>query len=220
MLSKLLYIPISIFGAIINRIRGGLEINNKDIPVNKIWQPIFYGIFLSLFIWNTNLSFILILYFALIQAIAMYTGQQICGWGAYKGAIFSTDKNYKIGEENKYIDSFLNSIKIKHKGNIIWVLSENPVLWGFCGLAIRGLIWTFFLGLNISILTFILNDPTYIFKSIYLILFGLTYPVYDLVAKYICMFFNKHQNKNAWNLGEYLWGAAMWSFILYLIKFL
>lgn len=99
-------------GGLFNRVRGGLDIWNKDqVPFNKIWFPVFLGL--------VTLNPYVVL--------GCYVGQQICGWGSYIGAL---TVNATPVPECKAIDWLCSPFK--------W----NNRLFGFTTLTLRGFVWT------------------------------------------------------------------------------
>lgn len=116
---------IRLIGAFLNRVRGGLRLPDTDTkyPINKMIQPVCYGLFLWLItgVW----------WMFPIGLVQMYAGQQIAGWGAYIGSVTT---GCPAAPECKPID---------------WIcrkLERWPILWGWAALSLRGLMWTCLLG--------------------------------------------------------------------------
>ena len=167
-------------GAFLNRIRGGLF----DFSGNKLLFPLFLAIICG------NIETMICVF------IAAYVGQQF-GWGTYIGALYGS---IPTQEEVPQIDEIVNSIYISLKGKKIY-LSEYPRLWGFMALGLRGLVWSFFIGLAIGRLS--------------MMICGIFMPFCYLLTYIIDKRFLKKGGKTAWNLGEWIWGAVITAFMIW-----
>ena len=165
-------------GGFLNRIRGGLF----DFSGNKLLFPLF----LSFFGGNWEIM--------ICTFIAAYVGQQF-GWGTYIGALYGTAPTQAEVSE---IDEIVNSVKITFGGKVFY-LKDYSRLWGFSALALRGLLWTFLIGLA-------LHDVILMFA-------GLFMPFCYSVSYFIDKYWLKKCGKTAWNLGEWLWGGVLTAFV-------
>ena len=165
-------------GAFLNRLRGGLF----DFGGNKLLFPLFLAL-----VSGSGGSFVCIF-------VAAYVGQQF-GWGTYIGALYGTPP---AQSEVPQIDEIVNALKISFKGKKVY-LSEYPRAWGFAALALRGLMWSFFVGLAVG--------------SPVVMLCGVLMPACYLAAEGCDCLLLKKGGKTAWNLGEWLWGAVFTAFV-------
>lgn len=183
---SVLKIFVSGIGAFLNRVRGGLF----DIPCNKLFYPLFFG-FLCSYAGGWNVS-------GLVSGfLACYVGQQIAGWGAYIGAL---TVGAKPAAECQMIDDIVNAARISFKGRS-WYLKDYPRAWGFAALTLRGLVWTFLIGLA--------------FQSLAIMASGLLMPVCYLLPTLALWYTKYNQDKTAWNIGEWLWGLNLTGFAAY-----
>lgn len=181
-------------GALLNRIRGGLRIKNKKVPLNKIWFPLFLGVLVSVATDGGFQGFI-------TGFIACYVGQQICGWGkaagvATAGVIINPEE-----KECEMIDDILDNLRITMKGNTIYIKKSYPVLWAMLWLGIRGLLWTFLIGLSA--------------QSVPYMLCGAMMGVIYCTAGYICRRFYNKIDKTAWNISEWIFGGWLTAFLIF-----
>lgn len=110
--------------ALLWRIRGGLW--KKNIPANKIWYALFFGI-CGYFHFGNSLEK------AIIGFVACYVSYQLYGWGLYIGRLLQGGKlnpNLVQYRECELIDDLLYSCRISFKGKTVW-LYEYPKLFGF-----------------------------------------------------------------------------------------
>lgn len=112
------------------RVRGGLRINGKKLPVNKIWYAVFIGVLCYIKEKGLEIS--------INSAIATYVSYQLYGWGKYISALVAGILN-KEEKECELIDNLLDDIKF---------LTDRPRLYGFCGTTITGLMITYLMGLG------------------------------------------------------------------------
>lgn len=132
-------ILIVVLSTVLWRVRGGLgERQGIEIPCNKIWYAVFFGIF-SYFAVDGLFSV------ALIGFIAAYTSYQLFGWGKYQGAATGGGLN-PYEPENELIDGLLDNLKIKWRG-VEYKLINYPRLYGVFGMSLTGAIITFIWGL-------------------------------------------------------------------------
>jgi len=119
---------IAIFGAFINRCRGGLISiltlkPNKYDWVGRFGQPIFFAIMVWFLLGSLPAS--------ILVAVGMFLGQTF-SWGNYTGAIFTG----KIDDER---------VDIALIDKIIPKDYDNPKFWGVKCLSLRGLLWSFWI---------------------------------------------------------------------------
>lgn len=167
-------------GGFLNRIRGGLF----DFSGNKLLFPLF----LSFFGGNFEIM--------ICTFIAAYVGQQF-GWGTYIGALYGTPPTQ---DEVSEIDEIVNSAKVTF-GDKVFYLRDYPRLWGFVALALRGLLWSFLIGLALH--------------DVILMLAGLFMPICYLIGYFADDYLLNKGGKTAWNLGEWLWGGVLTAFVLW-----
>lgn len=181
MLTTALIVIISSF---LWRVRGGLRIAGRKIPLNKIWYAVafgFYGCFY--FSWSFDNW--------LIGFIACYASYQLYGWGLYIGRLASGGNiNPDKDKECELIDNLLFPLHITLKG-MKYYLYQYPKLFGFVGTTLTGLIITFLWGLYIADLIVILSGC----------LFGVCYWLGSLCNKI------KIEKKLGWGYGEWIAGA-------------
>lgn len=173
-------IVVSLLSSFLWRVRGGLRILGKKIPLNKIWYAIFFA-YLFCEDWKTFL----------VYFIACYTSYQLYGWGRYIGALCSGGK---VSEEKEceLIDDLLDNCRITWKGKV-YKLIDYPRLYGFLGTSLTGLIITFLWGLA-------LNNLGLMQAGIGM---GVCYWLGTLLEKIYPL------GKSGWNWGEWIFGAYM-----------
>lgn len=182
-------------GALLNRIRGGLRIFGKKLPLNKIWFPLYIGALIAVATDGGFKGFI-------TGFLASYIGQQICGWGKAAGAATTGIINNPDEKECEMIDDLLDNLKITIKGHTIYVKESYPVLWALLWLALRGLVWTFLIGLSL--------------QSVNYMLCGAAMGIIYCTTGYICREFFHKMDKTAWNISEWIYGGWM-TFCLLLV---
>lgn len=170
------------------RIRGGLRIAGKKLPLNKIWYAVAFACYGCLyFSWGLENW--------LIGFIACYASYQLYGWGLYISSLLDGGKlnpNLNQYRECELIDDLLYSCRISFKGKTVW-LYEYPRLFGFCGTTLTGLIITFLWGLYLGNLAVMLSGLG----------MGFCYWLGSQLEKL------KTLGKSGWNWGEWIFGAYM-----------
>ena len=174
---------LTLVGSFLNRVRGGLF---DWLPCNKIFYPLFIGALIC-----TNIETFI------CGALAAYVGQQIVGWGSYIGSLTC---GVKPSPECAMIDEIINELHITFKGHKVY-LTDYPRAWGFVGLMIRGLIWTFLIGLAMN--------------NINVMLSGVLMPVAYTIPTILLLKTKYNNTKTAWNIGEWIWGFILTTFIIY-----
>lgn len=189
------------------RIRGGLRIPGTDrkFPLCKLWFAI----------WCTFVMYILH-GFRISSLITTLIAGKMCtsfsGWGTYIGALLKggpiseTDKddlNITDFVQNK-VFPWLGKTKewcLKHK-HFTWLgkllpdscYKNNPRLYGFITLSLRGGLTTFILGLAF-------NSPWYMLIGL---LQGTVYWLGGLTCRHIY-----NDGKYGWKISEWYWGAVL-----------
>lgn len=185
MLSSLILIVLSSF---LWRVRGGLRIFNKKIPLNKIWYSVFFAVFCCFYFLPNVEIFIL-------GFITCYASYQLYGWGLYIGRLLvggELKPNLKQYTECELIDDLLYSLHITIKGNK-YELYKFPKLFGFIGTSLTGLIIAFLWGILLNNILFIVSG----------LAMGVCYWLGGKLEKI------KPLGKNGWNWGEWIFGAYL-----------
>lgn len=209
----ILSILIIALSSLLWRIRGGLEIKEKKLPLNKIWYAIAFGLYGCLF-YSFNLEN------WLVGFIDCYISYQLYGWGLYVGRLVEGGTiNPEKDSECEIIDDLLYSIKVTFSENsaIVWNwffgwlgwkvtprtyhLYEFPRLFGFLGTSLTGLIITFLWGLYLNSFWFMLAGLG----------MGLCYWIGSIIEKKIPF------GKGGWNWGEWLFGGYVGIWLSYLL---
>ena len=160
----------SAIGSLFNAIRGG----QFNIRHGKYVNAVAFGICAAISTGD---------YLALPScAVGMFLGS-MKGWGDYIGAMaYGKKEDLK---EVEWIDFLIKP------------LLSRPVLWGFAGLTLRGLLWGACLAASFALI----SQPF----LIYLILGVAMGPVYYLVK-----ILDATENR-MWPHSEWLYGAVLWS---------
>lgn len=176
-----------VLSSLLWRVRGGLRICGKKLPVNKIW----YAIFIGVLCYVNGLG----LEMSINSGIATFVAYQLYGWGRYIGALVGgiLDKESK---ECELIDSLLDPCKITWKGKVYY-LNDYPRLFGFCGTTITGLMLTYLMGIA-------MGDFWFGFVGIGM---GVCYWLGSLLEKLYPL------GKCGWNWGEWIFGAYLGFFL-------
>lgn len=190
-------ILITIICGIANRIRGGLRIKGHKLPLNKYWFAISFACcYCWLTEWNINKW--------LIVMIATRLGSQLYGYGSAVGTLISGKITDYDREDCELIDDILNNLKITLKGHTILLKRDYPLVWAFLWVCLRGLIWTFLIGLAI-------DSIPYMFTGLSM---GVVYGTCGFIGR---KFFNKY-DKTFWNVSEYVFGGILAIFLIICIK--
>ena len=71
-------IILTLYGALVNRIRGGLELPGLgELPLNKLWQPLTYGLTMANFASSYCPEAVSPITYAVLNCLTMYLGQQM-----------------------------------------------------------------------------------------------------------------------------------------------
>ena len=140
---------ISLIDSFLWRVRGGLRMyKDKKYPLNKLWFAVAFGIeagYLRGWDWR----------FVITTMIATLVSYQIYGWGEYIGCLLCGSKPYPERSDCDLVDEIVDNLRISFKG-WEWKLTDHPVLWGWVGLSLRGLILSFIIGLALNSILFML----------------------------------------------------------------
>lgn len=139
---------ISLIDSFLWRVRGGLRMyKDKKFPLNKIWFAVAFGIEAGLLKgWDWSL--------VITTMIATLVGYQVYGWGEYIGCLLCKSKPSERSDCD-LVDEIVDSLKITYKGKV-YKLTDYPVLFGWVGLSLRGLILSFIIGLALNSISFML----------------------------------------------------------------
>ena len=143
------HLIISLIDSFLWRVRGGWRIphTDKKVPLNKLWFAVAYGIEAGLLKgWDWAL--------VVTTMIATLVSYQVYGWGEYVGCLLCGSKPYERSDCD-LVDSIVDSIRFTFKGHS-FKLSDYPVVWGWLGLSLRGLILSFIIGLALHSIPFML----------------------------------------------------------------
>lgn len=119
----------TIVSAFLWRVRGGLRIKDKKLPLNKVWFALFIGVYCYLKGKGLEIS--------ANATISTYVSYQLYGWGRYIGALVGGEISKE--KECELIDDVLDDVKF---------LTDRPKLYGFVGTTITGLMITYLMGLG------------------------------------------------------------------------
>ena len=167
-------------GAFLNRVRGGLF----DFCGNKLLFPLFCR-------WRRGVRERCCARLLPLTSASSSAGELI-------SALCTGSRPTQA--EVPQIDEIVNSVKFTFKGKTVY-LSEYPRVWGFAALALRGLMWSFFIGLAL--------------QSVPVMVCGVLMPVCYALTGFLDRMVIKKGGKTAWNLGEWLWGAVLTAFVLW-----
>lgn len=139
---------ISLIDSFLWRVRGGLRMyKDKKFPLNKLWFAVAFGIeagFLKCWDWSLVIT----------TMIATLVSYQIYGWGEYIGCLLCKSKPSERSDCD-LVDEIVDNLKITYKGKV-YKLTYYPVLFGWVGLSLRGLIMSFIIGLALNSIPFML----------------------------------------------------------------
>jgi hypothetical protein len=170
------------------RIRGGLRIpfTDKKFPLNKIWFALLYSAeYCYLTVWDFNKW--------LVSSIATLVSYQAYGWGEFISCVTGGGKPSERSDCD-LVDDIVDNLKITYKGKV-YKLTDYPVLFGWVGLSLRGLILTFIIGLAF-------NNIPYMLTGLGM---GTCYWLGGIIGRKIL----KKEDKTSWNIGEWIFGAYL-----------
>ena len=157
---------------------------DKKFPLNKLWFAIAYGTEAGILKgcdWN----------FVIITIIATLVSYQSYGWGEYIGCVCGVGKPNPARSDCDLVDNIVDNIVIKFRGKV-YKLTDYPVLFGWVGLSLRGLILSFIVGLALNSIPFMLCG----------LAMGTIYWFAGFIARKIL----KKYDKTGWNIGEWFFG--------------
>ena len=191
-------ILICLLSSFLWRVRGGLTFWGHKVPLNKIWFALFFSAAWCYLVQGNFNDWT-------VAAIATFTSYQEYGWGEYIGCLLTGAKPTDRSDcplIDDIIDTMRISIKARditiwkwtiHIPEINWKLTDHPVLFGWVGLSLRGLLMTFMIGLAFRNIPFMLSG----------LAMGTVYKLGGLVNKI------KDDGKCGWKWAEWLWGFYM-----------
>lgn len=195
----------AIISGIMFKIRGGLRVFGKKLPLCKYWFATWFAALACIINgWNWQ-------YFA-IMLIASRMATCICGWGEAVGCAlgvgkpdpnrqdyldfdefcdnFVIDWTFELKERNLKIWKW--TIHIPHKiWHIYYKLVDHPQLFGVVWLTLRGFLLSFLIGLGANSVLYILWGAP----------MGLIYWLSGLFARKV-----KDDGKHGWHIAEILFG--------------
>lgn len=177
---------ISLIDSFLWRVRGGWRIpyTNKKVFLNKLWFAVAFGIEAGILKgWNWN--------FVIITALATWVSYQAYGWGEYVSCACGVGTPNPNRRDCELVDNIVDSLVIKFKGKV-YKLTDYPILFGWVGLSLRGLILSFIIGLALNSMPFMVCG----------LAMGTIYWLAGLIARKIL----KKYDKTGWNLGEICFG--------------
>ena len=172
MISYLIPILYVFLCALTFRIRGGLRIptTDKKFPLNKWWFAAWVAVMMSLYCgWSAPFFFTVL--------IATRMASQIAGWGEAVGCALGTGKpnpnRYDYYDFDEFCDNFVIdwtfeikerdikiwkwTIHIPHKvWHIYYKLIDHSITYGVVWLTLRGLLFTFLIGLALNSIPYML----------------------------------------------------------------
>lgn len=171
---------ICLLSSLLWRVRGGLRFWGHKVPLNKVWFALFFGgAFCYLASWSLNVW--------AIVSLATFVSYQAYGWGEYIGCLLTgakpTDRS-----DCPLVDDIVDTLHWKDKK-----LTDYPVLFGWVGLSLRGLLMTYMIGLAFQNMPFMLIG----------LAMGTVYKLGGLLNKI------KDDGKFGWCWAEWLWGLFM-----------
>lgn len=194
---------IVLLSAFLWRVRGGLKINGKKLPANKIWYAVFFAVYGCIYYSPDVQMFVL--------AFAdCYMSYQLYGWGAYIGGLMDgLPFNRSMDAECELIDDLLYPCRITFGkwstkifnllfGWLGWKVEEDKTYWlkdygrafGFCGTCLTGLIISILWGLYLNSIAVAISGLG----------MGICYYLGYLLNKVI------PEQKDGWGYGEWIDG--------------
>lgn len=177
----------SLIDAFLFRVRGGWKIPNTDkrLPLCKLWFAIAFGIEAGIIkSWDWA--------FVATTMIATFVSYQIYGWGEVLGCVCGVGKPNPDRSDCDLVDNIIDSLVIKFKGKV-YKLTDYPILFGWVGTSLRGLIMTFIIGLALNSILFMLCGLS----------MGTIYWLAGLLNKFI------DDGKYGWRWAEWLYGGYL-----------
>lgn len=166
------------------RIRGGLDMpfTKKNFPLNKFWFAFVFG-YCAKYLYQADWNFFW------VTSIATYMSTAICGWGEAVGCALGVAKPDPERVDYADFDSFCDNFHIKN-----WKLIDHPVAWGIVWLTLRGVFLSFFIGLALSSIPYMLAGLP----------MGLIYWFGGWLFR-----LGINDGKSGWNISEWIFGGYM-----------
>lgn len=128
----------SLISGLMFKIRGGLRVYGKKLPLCKWWFAIWFAC-LSCILNGWSLKYWLVMFIASRMATC------ICGWGEAVGCALGISKPNPNRNDYLDFDEFCDNF---HIGD--WKLVDHPQLFGVVWLTMRGVLLTFLIGLALN----------------------------------------------------------------------
>jgi hypothetical protein len=180
------------------RVRGGLRIpfTDKKFPLNKWWFAAWIAVMMCIYVgWSAPYFFTLL--------IAGRMASQIAGWGEAVGCALGVSKPNPDRYDYYDFDEFCDNFEIKERDIKIWKwtihiphykLIDHPVTYGVVWLTLRGLLFTFLIGLALNSIPYMLWGAP----------MGLIYWFAGWVNRHI-----RDDGKSGWYRAEWLFGGYL-----------
>lgn len=123
-----------------------------------------------------------------IVCLATFVSYQAYGWGEFVGCVLGVSKPSERSDCDM-VDDIVDNLHYKDKK-----LTDYPVLFGWVGLSLRGLILTFIIGLAINSLPYMLSG----------LLMGSVYWFGGWISRHII-----DDGKHGWYWSEWLYGLVL-----------
>lgn len=170
----------AIISGLMFKIRGGLRVLGKKLPLCKWWFATWFAC-LACIIRGWSWKYWLVMF------IASRIATCICGWGEAVGCALGMSKPDPKRQDYLDFDEFCDNFHIRD-----WKLVDHPQLFGVVWLTMRGVLLTFFIGLAAnSLLYMVWGLPM-----------GAIYWLCGLFARKV-----KTDGKSGWHYAELAFGA-------------
>lgn len=164
------------------KIRGGLKIKGKKLPLCKWWFATWFACLACILKgWSWK--------FWLVMFIASRMATCICGWGEAVGCALGMSKPDKKRQDYLDFDEFCDNFQFRG-----WKLIEHPQAFGVVWLTLRGVLLTFLIGLALNSIWYMICGA----------LMGIIYWLCGLFARKV-----KSDGKSGWHYAEILFGAYL-----------
>lgn len=169
----------SLISGLMFKIRGGLKIYGKKLPLCKWWFAIWFAC-LSCILDGWSLKYWLVMFIASRMATC------ICGWGEAVGCALGISKPNPDRTDYLDFDEFCDNF---HIGD--WKLVDHPQLFGVVWLTMRGVLLTFLIGLALNSVWYMVCGAS----------MGVIYWLCGLFARKV-----KDDGKSGWHYSEISFG--------------
>ncbi len=215
----MLLISITILGAVMNKIRGGLiaDFYLKHLvkhgyhpdyareKAEKFWKPFAkhfnHVVFALVFMLALKPIYQTQGLLCLVLLSAGMLGGSSWGWGGYIDSAVE-----------KKIDHNRDDVKLLDK----WFRgNDEPVLSGWAAMSVRGFMWTGCIAISFILMkAFGVAVPNKVFLIAPV---GLSMGTCYLVSMEICQRLPYMKRGNGWQVGEYVFGAVVWGSLVYFL---